>query len=137
MASLNRVVLIGNLTKDPELRSTPSGQSVTTLRLAVNERRKIGEEWQEVAHFFDVTVWGKQAENCNLYLKKGRPVAVDGRLSSRQWETPEGQKRTAVEVVAEHVVFLGGGDGSRGAGSAGPAADENVDAPAADDDIPF
>jgi single-strand DNA-binding protein len=137
MASLNRVVLIGNLTKDPELRSTPSGQSVTTLRLAVNERRKIAEEWQEVAHFFDVTVWGKQAENCNTYLKKGRPVAVDGRLSSRQWETPEGQKRTAVEVVAENVVFLGSGDGSRGASSAPAAPEEGVDVAPADDDIPF
>jgi single-strand DNA-binding protein len=135
MASLNRVVLIGNLTKDPELRSTPTGQSVVTLRLAVNDRRKVDDEWQEVAHFFDVTVWGKQAENAAQYLKKGRSVAVDGRLQSRSWETPEGQKRSAVDVVAERVVFLGGGGGGGGGGGA-----EEPDVPPADesgDDIPF
>lgn len=137
MASLNRVVLIGNLTKDPELRYTPGGQPVTTLRLAVNDRRKVGDEWQEQAHFFDVTVWGKQAENCSQYLRKGRPVAVDGRLQSRQWETPEGQKRTAVEVVAERVVFLGGGEGAVRPAEGGQDADQ-VDAPVAgEDDIPF
>lgn len=133
MASLNRVVLIGNLTKDPELRSTPSGQSVVTLRIAVNDRRKVNDEWTEVAHFFDVVVWGKQAETAAQYLKKGRGVAVDGRLASRSWETPEGQKRSAVEVVADRVVFLGGGGGGGG------GADE-PDVPPADeagDDIPF
>lgn len=136
MASLNRVVLIGNLTKDPELRYTPGGQPVTTLRVAVNERRKVNEEWQEVAHFFDVTVWGKQAENCSQYLRKGRPVAVDGRLSSRQWETPEGQKRSAVEVVAERVVFLGSAEGG-GSAQAAPDAEGGEAPTEAGDDIPF
>ena len=135
MASLNRVVLIGNLTKDPELRYTPGGQPVTTLRLAVNDRRKVGDEWQEQAHFFDVTVWGKQAENCAQYLKKGRTVAVDGRLTSRQWETQEGQKRTAVEVVAERVVFLGSAEGGRGPEPDVEAAEAAP--PDGGDDIPF
>lgn len=134
MASLNRVVLIGNLTKDPELRHTPNGQSVTTLRIAVNERRKQDDEWKEVAHFFDVVVWGRQAETSTDYLSKGRGVAIDGRLQSRSWETPEGQKRSAVEVVAERVVFLPSGEGGGSAPSAG--ADEGSDAPPGDD-IPF
>lgn len=133
MASLNRVVLIGNLTKDPDLRYTPGGQPVTTLRIAVNERRKQDDEWKEVAHFFDVVVWGKQAESSTTFLKKGRAVAVDGRLQSRSWETPDGQKRSVVEVVADRVVFLGGGEGSAGGGK---AAEEDV-TESSEDDIPF
>ena len=135
MASLNRVVLIGNLTKDPELRSTPNGQSVVTLRLAVNDRRKVGEEWQDVASFFDVVAWGKQAENAAQYLRKGSPVATDGRLQSRSWETAEGQKRSAVEVVAERVVFLGSGGGAGGGGAS--RGDEDIAEAAPEDDIPF
>src|SRR5437660_10292589 len=108
MANINRVVLVGNLTRDPELRHTPSGTAVCSLRLAVNTRRKDGAtgEWTEKPNYFDVTVWGAQAENCAQYLAKGRPVAVDGRLEWREYTTQDGQKRQAVEVIAENVQFL-------------------------------
>ena len=106
--NINRVILTGNLTADPELRALPSGTSVGRLRLAVNTRRKNGQtgEWEEKPNYFDVTVWGAQAENCAQYLAKGRPVAVDGRLEWREYTTQDGQKRQAVEVIAENVQFL-------------------------------
>jgi len=108
MASLNKVLLIGNLTRDPELRYTPSGVAVTNLRLAVNRRYKdkTGELKEETC-FITATVWDKQAEACNQYLQKGRPVFVEGRLQSRSWENNEGQKRSVIEVRAERVQFLG------------------------------
>lgn len=108
MASLNRVILVGNLTRDPELRYTPSGTSVANFGIAVNRRRtnKQGERVDEV-DYFNVVVWGKLAELCCNYIFKGSPVALEGRLSSRSWETEDGQKRTAVEVIAENVQFLG------------------------------
>lgn len=108
MASLNKILLIGNLTRDPELRYTPSGVAVTNLRLAVNRRYrdKTGELKEETC-FITATVWNKQAEACNQYLQKGRPVFVEGRLQSRSWENNEGQKRSVVEVRAERVQFLG------------------------------
>ncbi|MFZ5801345.1 MAG: single-stranded DNA-binding protein [Candidatus Omnitrophota bacterium] len=110
MASLNKVFLIGNLTRDPELRYTPSGTAVVTLRLAVNRRYrdKTGENKEEVC-FLSVTAWDKQAEVCNQYLSKGRPVFVEGRLQSRSWENNEGQKRSVLEVRAERIQFLGAG----------------------------
>lgn len=110
MASLNKVFLIGNLTRDPELRYTPSGTAVVTLRLAVNRRYrdKAGENKEEVC-FLSVTAWDKQAEVCNQYLSKGRPVFVEGRLQSRSWENNEGQKRSVLEVRAERIQFLGAG----------------------------
>ena len=114
MANINRVVLVGNLTRDPELRHTPSGTAVCSLRLAVNTRRKDGAtgEWTEKPNYFDITVWGNQGENCAQYLAKGRPVAIDGRLEWREWEAQDGTKRQAVEVIADSVQFLGGrGDG--------------------------
>ena len=108
-ASINRVVLVGNLTRDPELRHTPSGTPVCSLRLAVNTRRKDESgQWTDKPNYFDITVWGQQGENCAQYLAKGRPVAVDGRLEWREWEAQDGSKRQAVEVVAESVQFLGG-----------------------------
>ena len=108
MASLNRVVLIGNLTRDPELRTTPSGTSVATLGIAVN-RRWTNQQGEKVDNtdFFNIVAWGKLAELCSEYIRKGSPIAVDGRLQYRTWETPEGQKRSKVEVVAENVQFLG------------------------------
>src|SRR6059036_1395437 len=117
MANINRVVLVGNLTKDPELRHTPSGMAVCSLRLAVNSRQKdpASGEWTEKPNYFDVTVWDKQGENCAQYLSKGRPVAVDGRLDWREWEAQDGSKREAVEIVAESVQFLGSrGDAAGG-----------------------
>ena len=116
MAAINRVVLVGNLTRDPELRHTPSGTAVCNLRLAVNTRRKDETgQWVDKPNYFDITVWGNQGERCAQYLSKGRPVAVDGRLEWREWETPEGNKRQAVDVVADTVQFLGGRGDAAGA----------------------
>lgn len=108
MANLNKVFLIGNLTRDPELRYTPGGTAVANLGLAVNRRFKdsSGELKEEVC-FLTVTVWDKQAEACCQYLSKGRPVFVEGVLQSRFWETNDGQKRSAIDVRAERVQFLG------------------------------
>jgi single-strand DNA-binding protein len=145
MAAINRVVLVGNLTRDPELRHTPSGTAVCNLRLAVNTRRKDETgQWVDKPNYFDITVWGNQGERCAQYLSKGRPVAIDGRLEWREWETPEGNKRQAVDVVADTVQFLGGrGDGEGGSGGGYIPADACA-APAGDfptsptdDDIPF
>jgi single-strand DNA-binding protein len=109
-ANLNRVLLIGNLTRDPELRYIPSGQGVTTFTLAVNRTylANTGEKKEEVS-FLRIVVWGKRAEVCHEYLKKGSPVFVEGRLQSRSWDAPDGTKRSTVEVVAQNVQFLGRG----------------------------
>jgi single-strand DNA-binding protein len=153
--NINRVIITGNLTKDPELRSLPSGSSVCELRIACNGRRKNGAtgQWEDDPNFFNVTVWGQQGENCKRFLSKGRGVAIDGRLNWREWET-DGQKRSAVDIIAETVQFLGGrddaatGNGNGFSSSVNAAAsdipidtDDFVSAPvgagAADDDIPF
>ena len=144
MASINRVVLVGNLTRDPELRHTQSGMAVCSLRLAVNTRRKDETgQWVDKPNYFDITVWGNQGERCAQYLSKGRPVAIDGRLEWREWETPEGNKRQAVDVVADTVQFLGSrGDGDGGRrrlhperASRRPRATSRPSP--TDDDIPF
>jgi single-strand DNA-binding protein len=147
--NVNVVVVTGNLTRDPELRSLPSGTSVCELRIAVNSRRKDQSgNWVDKPNYFDVTVWGAQGENCATYLSKGRPVAIEGRLDWREWETQEGQKRQAVQIVANSVQFLGSRDGAESNGgrfqaqSDVPADTSDFDsAPAAvgasDDDIPF
>jgi single-strand DNA-binding protein len=139
--NINSVVLVGNLTKDPELRHTPSGTAVTTLRVAVNDRVKRGEEWTDAAYYFDVTVWGRTAENCAQYLSKGRPVGVQGKLTWREWDAQDGTKRQAVEVVADNIQFLGGRDGGGEQQfvptGAGTQASDDFPAAAADDDIPF
>jgi len=132
MANINRVVLVGNLTKDPELRPT-SGSSLCKLRIAVNTRRKDETgQWVDKPNYFDVTVWGNQAESCAQYLSKGRPVAIDGRLEWREWDATDGSgKRQAVEIVAENVQFLGSRDSAGGgaepqfvpAGAAGESAE--------------
>jgi single-strand DNA-binding protein len=143
MAAINRVVLVGNLTRDPELRHTPSGTAVCNLRLAVNTRRKDETgQWVDKPNYFDITVWGNQGERCAQYLAKGRPVALDGRLEWREWETPEGNKRQAVDIVADTVQFLGGRGDGEGAGGyipADAAATPAGDFPTSptDDDIPF
>src|SRR3954447_14093507 len=131
-ANINRVILIGNLTRDPELRHTPSGTAVCSLRLAVNTRRKDQTgQWTEKPNYFDVTVWGQQGENCAQYLQKGRPVGVDGRLEWREWDAQDGQKRQAVEIIADSVQFLGGrGDGEGGGGFGGGGGNQYVPASA-------
>ena len=117
MISLNRVILIGNLTKDPELRYTPSGTPVANLRLAVNSffKDQAGQRKEETC-FVTIVVWSKQAENCNQYLKKGRSVFVEGRLIYRSWEA-EGKTRSTMEVRADRVQFLGGPGGAQGKGA--------------------
>jgi len=152
--NLNRVVLSGNLTRDPELRTFPSGGNVCALRLAVNTRRKNSAtgDWEDQANYFDISVFGGQADACERYLSKGRPVAVDGRLRWREFTRQDGSRGQAVDVVAENVQFLGGRDDNGHAGSA-PATRGRVEsdvpidtgdfdlpvghAPASDDDIPF
>ena len=146
MANINRVVLVGNLTKDPELRSTQGGTSVCSLRVAVNSRRKDESgQWVDKPNYFDVTVWGNQAESCSQFLTKGRPIGVDGRLDWREWEAQDGSKRQAVEIIAESVQFLGSREGGEGGGErqfvpANAAAGSGAGADfgqGADDDIPF
>jgi single-strand DNA-binding protein len=119
MANLNKVLLIGNLTKDPELRYTPGGTAVANLRMATNRtfKDKTGETRQE-ACFLTVVAWDKQAEVCNQYLHKGSPLFVEGRLQSRSWDGPDGKKRSVIEVRAERIQFLGSGPG--GAKAAAP-----------------
>ena len=154
--NINRVVLTGNLTKDPDVRNNPaSGLSVCKLRLAVNTRRKNNAtgDWEDKANFFNVTVFGRQAESCGNFLHKGRPVAIDGRLEWSQWER-EGQKRESVDIIADTVQFLGGRDDAgsgngNGFSSSVRAAESDipidtgdfvsasVGGGAADDDIPF
>jgi len=120
MASFNKVFLIGNLTRDPELRYTPGGVAVVNLRLAVNRkfRDKSGELKEETC-FVTVTAWDKQAETCNQYLQKGRSIFVEGRLQSRSWETTDGQKRSTIDIRAERIQFLGAPK-SEGAVAAAP-----------------
>jgi single-strand DNA-binding protein len=146
MATINSVVLVGNLTKDPELRHTPSGTAVCSLRLAVNTRRKdqATGEWGEKPNYFDITVWGQQGENCAQYLAKGRQVGIQGRLEWREWDAQDGTKRQAVEVIAESVQFLGSRDGGEGggqqfvpAGAAASTSRSDFSSSPADDDIPF
>jgi single-strand DNA-binding protein len=154
--NINRVVMTGNLTRDPELRSTNSGTPVCGLRIACNTRRKDGSgNWVDKPNYFDVTVWGAQGENCSQYLSKGRPVAIDGRLEWREFTDKEGNNRQAVEIVADSVQFLGSREGGgENGGRFTPQSDVPADtgdfgepAPissgggggggAADDDIPF
>jgi single-strand DNA-binding protein len=156
MANINRVVIEGNLTRDPELRQLAGGNSVCKLRVAVNERVKDREsgQWSDKPNYFDVTVWGAQGESCNRYLTKGSGIMVDGRLSWREWDAQDGTKRQSVEIIAENTRFVGGRDGSGSGGgfeggnrSGSSYSDDFTPAPARsaapvpagddDDDIPF
>jgi single-strand DNA-binding protein len=119
VAGFNKVILIGNLTRNPELRYTPNGTPVAALGLAVSRRYKQGDDLKEEVCFVDIVVFGKQAEHCGQYLSKGNGIIVDGRLQQRRWETEDGQKRSKHEVVAQTVTFLpkrGDGGGSQSAG---------------------
>ena len=120
MADINRVTLIGRLTRDPEIRHTASGDPVCQLRLAVNARaRDENGQWGDKPNFFDVVIFGRQAESAGNYLSKGRRVGVDGRLSWREWNTQDGQKRQSVEVIANDLLFLDGRDEGGGGQRAG------------------
>lgn len=117
MRGFNKVVLMGNLTRDPELRTTPNGQNVTSFSLAVNRTWKNANgEQQEAVDYIDCNIWGKPAEIINQYMKKGSGILVSGRLQQRSWEQ-EGQKRSKIEVVVEDFNFVGGGAGGDGGGS--------------------
>lgn len=120
MASFNRVVLVGNLTRDPELRYIPSGTAVSEIGLAVNDRVKKNDQWVDETTFVDITLWGRTAEVANEYLSKGSSVLIEGRLKLDSWEK-DGQKRSKLRVVGERMQMLGGrgegGGGSRGAGA--------------------
>jgi single-strand DNA-binding protein len=159
MGSVNKVILVGNLGADPELKYTPSSRPLCNLRIATTEvyKDKSGQR-QEKTEWHRVTVWGDQAENCNKYLSKGRSVYIEGRLQTRSYDK-EGQKHYATDVVADRVVFLGGGGGGAGGGEgrrggqggqggsggqggmtprdSGPPDDADGGGPPPDDDIPF
>jgi len=142
--SINHVVLIGNLTRNAELKYTNSGMAISTFSLAVNQRRKRDDQWVDEAHFFDIEYFGKAAEAVNQYLVKGKQVGVEGSLRQDRWEK-DGQARSKVKITANNVMLLGGrpqGSATGAAGAAGPAgAPEAAEvAPPADtfeDDIPF
>jgi single-strand DNA-binding protein len=160
MASYNRVILVGNLTRDPELRYIPSGTAVSDIGLAVNDRIKRGEQWVDETTFVDITLWGRTAEIANEYLSKGSPVLIEGRLKLDRWEK-DGQKFSKLKVIGDKLQMLGsrgegggGGGGaprgrSRGGSSGGGGGGEdmggsfdddqysNVGAPPPSDDIPF
>ena len=162
MVDVNHVVLIGRLTRDAELKSIASGQAVCKFSIAVNRRRKNGDQWEDEANFFDIVVWGRQGESLHQYLVKGKMVAVDGELRQDRWQQ-DGQNRSKVEIVANNLQLLGGNSGSGGGGGynnqsgggasqgqnwqsqggaapAGNSAPANGSAPADDhfaDDIPF
>ena len=131
MAGFNKVILLGNLTRNPELRYTPNGTPVASLGLAVSRRYKQGDELEEEVCFVDIVVFGKQAEHCGQYLSKGSGIIVDGRLQQRRWETEDGQKRSTIDVRAERVQFLGKFAGSGKAPEAAePAGMEGATVPA-------
>jgi single-strand DNA-binding protein len=157
MASFNRVILVGNVTRDLELRYIPSGTAVTDLGLAVNDRRKNANgEWVEETTFVEVTLWGRTAEVAGEYLSKGSPVLIEGRLKLDTWEGNDGQKKSKLKVIGERMQMLGGrgggsggGGGGGGGGRAAPARYDDYSQPAppadeyeepsrgASDDIPF
>jgi single-strand DNA-binding protein len=135
MASFNRVILVGNLTRDPELRYIPSGMAVSDIGLAVNDRVKRGDQWVEEATFVDVTLWGRTAEIANEYLSKGSPLLIEGRLKLDRWEK-DGQKHSKLKVVGERLQMLGSRDGARGGPSgrsSGGSSSAGGDAPQYDD----
>jgi single-strand DNA-binding protein len=154
MASVNKVILLGNLGQDPELRNTSNGKAVATLRIATTDtwNDQSGQR-QERTEWHSIVVWGRQAENCKQYLSKGRSVYVEGRLQTRKWQDKEGHDRYTTEIVADRVQFIGGGGGAGGGGgggagggggggggrSRGPedSGDMGYGAPPPDDDIPF
>jgi len=139
MASFNKVILMGNLTKDPEIRYTPSGTPVANFSLAVNRRYKQGDELKDEVCFVDIVVFGKQAEHCGQYLSKGHGVIVDGRLQQRRWETEDGQKRSKHEVVAQMINFLPKRQDQPGGGPQATKASPSLEPGEefADGDVPF
>ncbi len=148
MASFNRVVLVGNITRDVELRRTPQGTAVTDVGLAVNERVKRNEEWIDEVNFFDITLWGRTAEVASEYLAKGSSVLIEGRLKYETWSQEDGTKRSKVKIVGEKMQMLGGKGGPGGSGGsqtgsgavsepAQPSYQQSTSSPPPADDVPF
>jgi len=121
MADVNHVILIGRLTRDAELKYTSGGQAVCKFAVAVNRRKKTGDQWVEEANFFDVVLWGRSGEAVNQYLTKGKQIAVEGELRQDRWEQ-DGQNRSKVEIMANNVQLLGGGSGGGGGNNAAPSS---------------
>ncbi len=148
MADINRVILVGRLTRNAELKYTNSGAAVSKFSLAINQRRKKGDQWEDEVHYFDVSLWGKSAESINQYLVKGKQVGVEGQLRQDRWQQ-DGQNRSKVEIFATNVMLLGGaggaGGGPRGPSAPGEAKGGGPDFPEGgqpapdnfEDDIPF
>lgn len=153
---MNKVILFGNLTRDPELKALPTGNQVCTFGVATNRRVKKGEQWENVAEFHNIVAWGRQAEVCAQYLKKGSSVLVEGRLQTRSWEKEGAGKQYKTEIVMENFEFGSKGSGSGASGAradsteetprapqsqkSGAASDESIEYPTEDinpDDIPF
>lgn len=148
--SFNKIIIVGNLGRDPELRYTPQGTAVCSFSMATNERRrdKVGE-FQDITTWFRVTLWGKQAETASKYLTKGSPVYIEGRLRIEEWTDRDGQTRQSLEVNATDMQFISGGSRADETGSISSSqgdyyekndfqsADEPSGSPAGDDDIPF
>jgi len=118
VADVNHVILIGRLTRDAELKYTSGGMAVCKFAIAVNKRRKQGEQWVEEANFFDIVLWGRSGESLNQYLVKGKQVAIEGELHQNRWEQ-DGQARSKIEIMANNVQLLGGNAGAQGGGSGG------------------
>ena len=148
MASVNKVILVGNLGRDPELRYIPSGQAVANFTLATNDRWRDKEgNNQERTEWHRIVVWGKSAENCAQYLQKGRSVYIEGRLQTREWEDKDGNKRQTTETIAQTVQFLGGrggagggaepGGGSTGGSGSSGAGSGGGESPPPSSDVPF
>jgi len=143
MADINRVVLVGRLTRDAELKYTSAGQAVCKFSIAVNRRKKTGDQWVDEPNFFDVVLWGRQGETLNQYLVKGKQVGIDGELRQDRWEQ-DGQNRSRVEIVANNLQLLGSGAGNSSNGGGSSFVNRQENAPAVDngsdgftDDIPF
>jgi single-strand DNA-binding protein len=114
MADLNSVALIGRLTRDAELKYTAGGQAVCKFSIALNRRKKNGDQWEDEANYFDIVLWGRQGESLSQYLVKGKQIGVDGELRQDRWQQ-DGQNRSRVEIVANNIQLLGGGQGASGA----------------------
>ena len=151
MAGVNKIIIVGNLGRDPEVRYSQSGMAICSFSVAVTERKKDGEQWKDHTEWFRVKSFGKQAENAGQYLQKGKQVYVEGRLEQSKYKDKEGQERTSVDVIANTIQFLGGGGGGGARKDGAPAGERAArpagggggdDAPPAsdgfiDDDLPF
>ncbi len=146
MRNINTAAITGNLTADPDLRTSEGGVTICKMRVAVNERIRREEEWVDHTNFFTVTVFGNQGQSCADYLAKGRPVAVEGRLHYHEWDGDDGGKRSAVEIIANHVQFLGsapnraqsnGGERASDVGARDAAQAARSQGGEAEDDLPF